>query len=104
MKSLLRIGMLGVMLVLIVGIARTGGERAHCGPSAALTDRSKTLPVARVFEERSDQCGKQSRFADKDGNYKFSGLDPNADYEFMLNWMGRSHPPKPCLRWIAGKK
>lgn len=39
------------------------------------------LPGSVVFLKNIRTNAVISRFADKDGNYRFSGLDPNADYE-----------------------
>ena len=45
-------------------------------------DKSENpVPNAIVFLKNARTNSVSSRFADSDGNYKFSGLDPNADYE-----------------------
>jgi Carboxypeptidase regulatory-like domain len=45
-------------------------------------DKSENpLPGSVVFLKNVRTNSVISRFADKDGNYRFSGLDPNADYE-----------------------
>src|SRR5207244_7247268 len=36
----------------------------------------------------------RSNFADSDGNYRFSGLDPNADYEVHAEFEGAKSPVK----------
>jgi hypothetical protein len=47
-----------------------------------VADKSENpLPGAVVFLKNLRTNAVISRFADKDGNYRFSGLDPNADYE-----------------------
>lgn len=47
-----------------------------------VADKSENpVPNAIVFLKNARTNSVSSRFADSDGNYKFSGLDPNADYE-----------------------
>jgi Carboxypeptidase regulatory-like domain len=47
-----------------------------------VTDKSDNPAVGCViFLKNLRTNAVSSRFADKDGNYRFSGLDPNADYE-----------------------
>ncbi len=47
-----------------------------------VADKSETpVPNAIVFLKNARTNSVSSRFADSEGNYKFSGLDPNADYE-----------------------
>ncbi len=50
--------------------------------SGQVTNKSEDpVPGSVVFLKNLRTSAVSSRFADKDGNYKFSGLDPNADYE-----------------------
>jgi hypothetical protein len=50
--------------------------------TGVVTDKSENpLPGSVVFLRNVRTSAVSSRFADKDGVYRFSGLDPNADYE-----------------------
>lgn len=50
--------------------------------SGQVTDKSDNPAAGSViFLKNLRTNAVSSRFADKDGNYRFSGLDPNADYE-----------------------
>jgi hypothetical protein len=58
-----------------------------------VTDKSENpLPGSVVFLKNVRTNAVSSRFADKDGNYKFSGLDPNADYEVHAELDGGKSP------------
>jgi hypothetical protein len=47
-----------------------------------VSDKSENpVPNSIVFLKNVRTSAVSSRFADGDGNYRFSGLDPNADYE-----------------------
>jgi hypothetical protein len=50
--------------------------------SGQVTDKSDDPAAGSVvFLKNLRTNAVSSRFADKDGDYRFSGLDPNADYE-----------------------
>jgi Carboxypeptidase regulatory-like domain len=50
--------------------------------TGVVTDKEENpLPGSVIFLKNVRTNAVSSRFADKDGNYRFSGLDPNADYE-----------------------
>jgi Carboxypeptidase regulatory-like domain len=46
------------------------------------------LPNSVVFLKNLRTNSVRSSFADSDGNYRFSGLDPNADYEIHAEFEG----------------
>jgi hypothetical protein len=47
-----------------------------------VSDKSDTpMPGSVIFLKNLRTNAVQSHIADEDGNYRFSGLDPNADYE-----------------------
>jgi hypothetical protein len=76
---------LSLLLVFCAGVAWAQGSKneTHLRTvSGQVTDRSDNPAVGSVvFLKNLRTNAVSSRFADKDGNYKFSGLDPNADYE-----------------------
>ena len=85
MKSLHRIGLLCLLLLLVAGLATAQGGKKETQlrtVSGVVTDKTDDpLPGSVVFLRNVRTNAVSSRFADKDGNYRFSGLDPNVDYE-----------------------
>ena len=54
-----------------------------------VSDKSDNpLPNSVVFLKNLRTNAVRSNFADNDGNYRFSGLDPNADYEIHAELEG----------------
>src|SRR5215470_7730278 len=50
------------------------------------------LPNSVVFLKNLRTNGVRSNFADAEGTYRFSGLDPNADYEVHAEFEGAKSP------------
>ena len=60
-----------------------------------VSDKSENpLPNSVVFLKNLRTNAVRSNFADTDGNYRFSGLDPNADYEVHAEFEGAKSPVK----------
>ncbi|SRR6266702_2367577 len=60
-----------------------------------VTDKSENpLPNSVVFLKNLRTNGVRSNFTDSDGIYRFSGLDPNADYEVHAELEGAKSPVK----------
>ncbi len=58
-----------------------------------VSDKSENpLPNSVVFLKNLRTNAVRSNFADSDGNYRFSGLDPNADYEVHAELEGAKSP------------
>jgi hypothetical protein len=58
-----------------------------------VTEKSDNpLPNSVVFLKNLRTNAVRSNFADTDGNYRFSGLDPNADYEVHAELEGAKSP------------
>jgi hypothetical protein len=58
-----------------------------------VSDKSENpLPNSVVFLKNLRTNGVRSNFTDTDGNYRFSGLDPNADYEVHAEFEGAKSP------------
>jgi hypothetical protein len=58
-----------------------------------ISDKSDNpLPNSVVFLKNLRTNGVRSNFADSEGNYRFSGLDPNADYEIHAEFEGAKSP------------
>ena len=70
----------------------------------AVTDKGDTpLPGGVVFLKNNRTGPINTRFADKDGNYRFSGLDPNVDYEIHAELDGAKSPTK-TISSLDGRK
>jgi len=73
------------VLLLLAGLAVAQDSKKETQlrtVSGIVMDKSENpLPGSVVFLKNVRTNAVSSRFADKDGNYRFSGLDPNADYE-----------------------
>jgi len=60
-----------------------------------VTDKAeKPLPGSVVFLKNVRTNAVRSSFADDDGNYRFSGLDPNMDYEVHAEFEGAKSPTR----------
>ena len=60
-----------------------------------ISDKAENpLPNSVVFLKNLRTNAVRSNFADSDGNYRFSGLDPNADYEVHAEFEGAKSPVK----------
>ena len=98
MKSLQRIGVLLVVLLLAAAIVSAQGGKKETQlrtVTGLVTDKSENpLPGSVVFLRNVRTNAVSSRFADKDGNYRFSGLDPNVDYEVHAELEGSKSPSK----------
>src|SRR6516162_6341530 len=58
-----------------------------------VSDKSDNpLPNSVVFLKNLRTNAVRSNFADSEGNYRFSGLDPNADYEVHAEFEGAKSP------------
>ena len=60
-----------------------------------VTDKQENpLPASVVFLKNTRTQNVQSRIADDQGNFRFSGLDPNTDYELHAEKDGAKSPTK----------
>jgi len=58
-----------------------------------VSDKSEEpIPGSVVFLKNLRTNGVRSNFADDKGEYRFSGLDPNADYEIHAEFEGAKSP------------
>jgi hypothetical protein len=72
-----------VLLCASVGVAQDNKHEAQLRTvHGVVTDKSETpLVSAVVFLKNTHSNVVRSYISDDSGNYRFSGLDPNADYE-----------------------
>lgn len=98
MKNLRKAGALCLVMFLIATIAFAQGGKKETQlrtVSGVVMDKSENpLPGSVVFLKNMRTNAVSSRFADKDGNYRFSGLDPNVDYEVHAELDGAKSPSK----------
>ena len=70
-----------------------------------VTDKSDNpVPNSIVFLKNVRTSSVSSRFADNDGNYRFSGLDPNADYEVHAELDDMKSPSKTVSSFESRKE
>ena len=70
-----------------------------------VTDKAETpLPNSIVFLKNLRTNAVRSSFADPDGSYKFSGLDPNVDYEVHAELDGEKSSVKTVSSFDSRKE
>jgi Carboxypeptidase regulatory-like domain len=69
-----------------------------------VTDKSETpIPASVVFLKNTRTNAVRSYIADENGNYRFSGLDPNADYEIHAEKDGAKSPTRTVSSFDSRK-
>jgi hypothetical protein len=69
-----------------------------------VTDKSDTpIPTSVVFLKNTRTNAVRSYIADEAGNYRFSGLDPNADYEVHAEKDGAKSPTRQVSSFDSRK-
>jgi hypothetical protein len=82
-----RIGLLFLIVALLlcvrVGVAQDSKQAQLRTVRGVVVDKSSESPIpsAVVFLKNTRTNAVRSYIADEEGNYRFSGLDPNVDYE-----------------------
>ena len=70
-----------------------------------VTDKADTpIPGAVVFLKNTRTNAVRSYIADETGNYRFSGLDPNADYELHAEKDGAKSPTRTISSFESRKE
>src|ERR1700694_4753546 len=70
-----------------------------------VTDKSDTpIPGAVVFLKNTRTNAVRSYIADETGNYRFSGLDPNTDYELHAEKDGAKSPTRTISSFESRKE
>lgn len=107
MSRLQRAACMAFLMLLAVGLSAAQSSKKESPLRTvlgAVTDKSDNpLPGGVVFLKNTRTGTINSRFADKDGNYRFSGLDPNVDYEIHAELDGDKSPTK-TISSLDGRK
>ena len=70
-----------------------------------VTDKAETpIPAAVVFLKNTRTNAVRSYIADDSGNYRFSGLDPNTDYELHAEKDGAKSPTRTISSFESRKE
>jgi Carboxypeptidase regulatory-like domain len=82
-----------LFLFVFAGAAQDSKKETLRTVRGIVTDKSEN-PLANsvVFLKNLRTNAVRSNFADTEGNYRFSGLDPNADYEVHAEFEGAKSP------------
>ena len=78
---------IGLVITLLFLVSFAGAQEAKHESQlrsvhGIVTDKAETpIPAAVVFLKNTRTNAVRSYIADETGNYRFSGLDPNTDYE-----------------------
>jgi hypothetical protein len=85
-----------VFLFAIAGAAQDSKKETQLRTvRGVVTDKSDNpLPNSVVFLKNLKTNSVRSNFADSEGSYRFSGLDPNADYEVHAEFEGTKSPAR----------
>lgn len=111
MNSRLRLFCMGITLMLFASLAAAQDAKQEAKHEAQLrtvhglvTDKSET-PVASgvVFLKNTRSNAVRSYISDNEGNYRFSGLDPNTDYEIHAEKDGAKSPTRTISSFDSKK-
>lgn len=107
MKVRRRILTVAVVLCVLAGIAAGQDAKREAqlrSVHGVVTDKSETpIPASVVFLKNTRTNAVRSYIADEEGNYRFSGLDPNADYEVHAEKDGAKSPTRQVSSFDSRK-
>jgi len=106
MNAQLRIPVVLVLLSLFaaLAVAQNKHETQLRTAHGLVTDKSETpIPTAVVFLRNTRTNAVKSYIADEAGNYRFSGLDPNVDYEIHAEKDGAKSPTRQVSSFDSRK-
>lgn len=87
-----------------VTVAQNKHETQLRTAHGVVTDKSETpIPTAVVFLKNTRTNAVKSYIADDAGNYRFSGLDPNVDYEIHAEKDGAKSPTRQVSSFESRK-
>ncbi len=103
------IGLVLSILSLLVAAHPAAGQDNHKGPAlktvhgSVLNKSDDPIPEAVVFLKNLANGSIKTYIADAQAEYRFSGLDPNVDYEIHAEYQGSSSPVRR-LSSLDGRK
>ena len=84
-----------VLLLFVIAVAAQDSKKETQLRTVrgVISDKSENpLPNSVVFLKNLRTNAVRSNFTDSEGDYRFSGLDPNADYEVHAEFEGAKSP------------
>ena len=90
------VALLALFFLVLLGHAQDPKRGAHLRTvRGVVTDKQdNAMPGAVVFLKNANTQAVQSRITDDAGAFRFSGLDPNADYEIHAEKDGAKSPTR----------
>jgi hypothetical protein len=108
MNTRLRLFSMALTLVLLAGIAAAQDARHEAQlrtVRGVVMDKSDSpIPSSVVFLKNTRSNAVRSYISDDQGNYRFSGLDPNADYEIHAEKDGASSSTRTVSSFDSKKE
>jgi hypothetical protein len=101
---------IGLAIALVFLVSFAGGQEAKHESQlrsvhGIVTDKAETsIPAAVVFLKNTRTNAVRSYIADETGNYRFSGLDPNTDYELHAEKDGAKSPTRTISSFESRKE
>ena len=106
MKRPVYLLVLGMVLLSALAVAAQGRSKEpplRTVRGQVVNKDEKPLPSAIVYLKNLSNKNETTHIADDEGNYRFSGLDPNVDYEIHAEHQGRSSV-KRIISTFEGRK
>ena len=110
MKSMRHIGLFIVLLLFAIAAASASAQDAKHESQlrsvhGIVSDKADTpIQSGVVFLKNTRTNAVRSYISDESGNYKFSGLDPNADYELHAEKDGAKSPTRTISSFESRKE
>jgi hypothetical protein len=108
MKYVRQIGVLVVVLLFCIAAASAQDAKHESqlrSVHGIVSDKADTpIPSGVVFLKNTRTNAVRSYISDEAGNYKFSGLDPNADYELHAEKDGAKSPTRTISSFESRKE
>jgi hypothetical protein len=108
MKNARYIVVLAVVLLFLVSLAGAQDAKHESqlrSVHGIISDKAETpIPAAVVFLKNTRTNAVRSYIADDTGNYRFSGLDPNTDYELHAEKDGAKSPTRTISSFESRKE
>ena len=99
--------LLSFLLVFFTAAAAAQGNKREAQlrtVRGVVIDKSETpIPASVIFLKNTRTNAVRSYIADDAGNYRFSGLDPNADYEIHAEKDGAKSPTRTVSSFDSRK-